>query len=164
MKTNYIAIDQGLANLGYAVFCQDGTILDKGILHTSKDKTTQERIKSLYVSLFDLKTQYNICDAACEYISGVNVRDTLKVMGIIYALFNTIEFRPTVVKEEFTGNKNATKKEMIQKAEELHCIKMRIKDEHLADALAIAYTYQKQILNKGGAENAKTTKKRSKTT
>lgn len=158
-----IGIDQGLANVGYAVLDyqskKDFKILESGVVKTKPDKRLEERIGEIYIKVDLLIHKYEATHMGCErfffnasdktiqFRSATIVRTNM-VSGVLFLLANKHrmfikDYVPGTVKKHVSGNGRASKDEMIQSIKELVFNQgqdIELKNDHEADAIGIALT------------------------
>jgi Holliday junction resolvasome RuvABC endonuclease subunit len=161
----FVSIDSSLANTGVATgfIKTDGEIVVDTIdLHeTSKSKSKQIRASSDTIAR--CKSTYDHVNYILQHLkphvifmetpSGSQNSSAMKSYGATCQLIGSlspapIQVTPNEVKMASTGNKTSSKKEMIEWASKEHptvswdCNKdgsLKNKNEHMADAIAIAY-------------------------
>jgi Holliday junction resolvasome RuvABC endonuclease subunit len=160
----FISIDSSLANTGIAV----GTIgpTDKIFIEkidlASTEKSKHKQIRASSDAITRCRKTYRFVDTLIkeekpnvifmETPSGSQSSSGMKSYGATCMLIASIspapiEVTPTEVKVESVGTKTASKQEMIAWAHALypevnwfyHANKLQNKNEHMADAIAIAY-------------------------
>lgn len=172
-----LGIDQGYANLGYAivkynVHTNTYKILKIGTIQTNSKYEIQFRIYTIYKELNKLIKKFNIDLISCERLfynnsissSGTKTRNksasivkTNMVTGVIFLLsamhnLKLKDFPPTTIKKQLTGSGKADKEEIIKVVDDL-CLKqnIKLKTNHESDAIAIAMTaissYIENLLN-----------------
>ena len=172
-----LGIDQGYANLGYAivkynVHTNTYKILKIGTIQTNSKYEIQFRIYTIYKELNKLIKKFNIDLISCERLfynnsissSGTKTRNksasivkTNMVTGVIFLLsamhnLKLRDFPPTTIKKQLTGSGKADKEEIIKVVDDL-CLKqnIKLKTNHESDAIAIAMTaissYIENLLN-----------------
>lgn len=164
-KIIVLGIDQGLASCGYGLLefnivknkAKLTKVLTYGVIKTTTRNNYGERLDIIYNKLEDLINKYNPSIIACERLfystpkkgnrnKSASIITTNMVTGIIHLLagrksINLKDFVPSSVKKAITGNGTAKKEDMIETIPKLLKIdEALIKIEHIADALAIAYT------------------------
>lgn len=167
MKYYILGIDQGIANLGYAVICfekkKNGEITKELIKHKYVKTTSKfyigTRLEALYKELLLVIKEYKICAIGCEKLffsqksenkatnkfrnKSASMVYTNLITGVIFLMSSqkgipVIDFTPGTIKKEICGNGKATKEEMIEAINSLFGIDYKI-SEHEADAIGIAY-------------------------
>lgn len=181
MKITFVAIDSSLANTGVAVgFIENEDIVIEKInlVSTSKDKTKQIRVSSDTVNRCRQTHRFvlNILNEVkpdvifVETPSGSQMANGMKNYGATCQLIAALEpepfeVTPIEVKVGSVNDKTASKQKIINWAYNLypslgwlfHAGKLQDKNEHMADAIAIAYAASqtpefkrfKQIVTKG---------------
>ena len=167
-RKNIIAlgIDQGYANLGYAIIkynihTDTYKVLKFGTIITNSKLEIQHRLKIIYDKLDIIIKKYPIDIISCESIfvngirnsSGQKTRNksasivkTNMSTGLIYLLssqhnLKIYSFPPTTIKKHLTGSGKADKDEVIKVVEDLSKKNnIIIKTNHESDAIAIGIT------------------------
>lgn len=158
-----IGIDQGLANVGYAVIDyrskDDFHLLESGVIKTKPDKKLEQRIGGIYEQVDLLIRQYepthmgcerfffNSSDKAIKFRSATIVRTNM-VSGVLFLLAHKHrmfikDYVPGTVKKHVTDDGRASKEEIIQFIQTLvlqQGQEIELKNDHEADAIAIALT------------------------
>lgn len=175
-----LGIDQGYANLGYAIVkynihTDKYSVLKSGTIVTKSKDEIQDRLFYIYKKMEDLLNTYDIDLMACErlFVNGersangnkrrnksVSIVRTNMSTGIIYLLSSQFkvrmnDFPPTTVKKQLTGNGRADKEEIIKVVEDLMNKQgLKVKTNHESDAIAIGITnissFIEKLLNKKG--------------
>lgn len=161
-----LGVDQGYANLGYAlvkynIHTNKYSVCSYGTITTSSKDEIQDRLLDIFNKLKDIITNNNIDVMSCErlFVNGdrqasgnkrrnksVSIVRTNMSTGIIYLLSSMYQieikdFPPTTVKKQLTGNGRADKEEIIQVVEDLMTKQgLKVKTNHESDAIAIAIT------------------------
>lgn len=149
-----MGIDPGLLNLGYAIIESRGNqldILDANTLKTRSEDPLPKRLYQLYLDLTSIIRAFSP-DALIveEPLSGVNPHSTAKVIQVYATILlasmeapvNVYTFKPTEWKKALFGYGQISKSALVRSLEALlnqsldEAIK---KDEHLLDALSLAY-------------------------
>lgn len=167
-KKNIISlgIDQGYANLGYAIVKYNihtnkySVLLSDTIKTNSKDEI-QDRLFVIYKKIKSLLESYNIDLMACERLfvnsdresngnrkrnKSVSIVRTNMSTGVIYLLSSEYnvkinDFPPTTIKKQLTGNGRADKEDIINVVEDLMTKQgLKVKTNHESDAIAIGIT------------------------
>lgn len=167
MKYYILGIDQGIANLGYAIICfeknKNGDITKKLIQHKYVKTTSKfyigTRLDFLYTELISIIKEYKICAIGCEKLffsqksedkstnkfrnKSASMVYTNLITGVIFLISSqrgipVIDFTPGTIKKEICSNGRASKEEMIESIKSLFGIDYKI-SEHEADAIGIAY-------------------------
>ena len=177
-KKNIIAlgIDQGYANLGYAIVrynihTNKYSVLHYGTIQTNSKDEIQNRLYYIYNELSKIIQKYPIDFISCERLfvgadrnscgekkrnKSASIVKTNMATGIIYLLSGQYhlkikEFSPMTIKKQLTGNGKANKEDIIQVVEELMTKQnLKVHTNHESDAIAIGITvisfYIEQIL------------------
>ena len=161
-----LGIDQGYANLGYAlvkynIHTNKYNVLSYGTITTNSKDEIQDRLLVIFNKLKDIIIKNNIDMMSCErlFVNGdrqasgnkrrnksVSIVRTNMSTGIIYLLSSMYgieikDFPPTTVKKQLTGNGRAYKEEIIKVVEDLMTKQgLKVKTNHESDAIAIAIT------------------------
>lgn len=156
-----IGIDQGVANVGYAVLNYqskgDFQLLESGAIKTKPNKELEERIGEIYKRV-DLLIQkykpthmgcerffFNASDKTMKFRSATIVRTNM-VSGVLFLLahqhrMSIKDYVPGTIKKHVTGDGRASKEEVIQSIQALVTQQgqaIALKNDHEADAIAIA--------------------------
>jgi Holliday junction resolvasome RuvABC endonuclease subunit len=160
----FVAIDSSLSNTGIAIgtITEDGSIQVEKIQLCETEKTKHKQVRASSDTIDRCRKTHRfihkILDAEMPDIvfvetpSGSQSSAGMKSYGATCALIasvepDPIEVTPVEVKVAFTGSKEASKVSIINKAVGLypqlewyyHAGKLQAKNEHCADAIAIAY-------------------------
>lgn len=156
-----LGIDQGLANVGYAVVDyrskDDFTLLDAGLIKTKADLNLEVRIGEIYNQVEVLVKEYKPTHMGCERLffnaadktlqfRSASIIRTNMVSGVLFLLaykhkMSVKDYVPGTIKKHVTNNGRASKKEVIESVKELVSNQgqsFTFKNEHIADAVAIA--------------------------
>ncbi len=155
----FIGIDPGLERIGFAVLQPQAKqpmkfeIETYGLIQTSADQSTPQRLQQIHQDLTEVITPY--CSTDTKLIAGVeqlffmkNVTTGIVVAqarGVILFTLQTLgctiqEVTPVGVKQALTGNGQADKK-MVQQMVQLELgLPTPPQPDDVADALAIALT------------------------
>lgn len=161
-----LAIDIGLANCGWAVIGRDGKVINCGVISTKKTKGINNtldhwgRMLGLRTALSNiLQTYVGVTHIAVEAISWPrNASATSKIgmaWGVVSSICGHLKFipiAPVEAKKFLTGNRKASKEEMIDEVikrlplQNNFLLKIRkTKREHAADAVAVGLTAQSKL-------------------
>lgn len=169
-KTRYdvisLGIDQGIANIGYAVTgLKDGKefLLQSGTFKTTTKHEFPVRIKMIYEFINELLQTYNVEVMGMEKLffnpvqgnkrnKSADIMRTNMVTGVLFLLASQynkriFDYTPGTVKKYVAGHGHAPKElvmEHVQGFAEKSGI--TIKTEHEADAIAISLTALKQFM------------------
>lgn len=161
-----IGIDQGYANLGFAVIrynvhTDKYSVLEFGTIITNSKDEIQNRLNVIYDKMEEVVNKYSIDMMSCERLfvnsgrnaNGDKIRNKSSAIvrtnmstGIIYLLaakHNILirDFPPTTVKKQLTGSGKADKEEIIKVVEDLMKKQgLTVKTNHESDAIAIGIT------------------------
>lgn len=159
-----LGIDQGLANIGYAIISTEPNLelLEHGIIKTKPDPVFGRRLLLIESKLLEVIEKYKpdlICTEAlfCNKAqsSGRNksaaIVQTNMATAVIFMLgaeknIPIRQFVPISVKKQVTGSGKATKEE-VEDAIKQHFKDVIIKKDHESDAIAIALTGHFSVLN-----------------
>lgn len=156
-----LGVDQGLANIGYALLhfrgLDDFDVIESGNIKTTPDQELKERISTIYHTIDSLFEKVDIEVLGCERFffnakdksltfRSATIVKTNMVTGVLFLLADKHnipikDFVPGTVKKKVAGHGRATKEMMIQAVKE-RCVNhaIAIKTDHEADAIAIALT------------------------
>lgn len=152
-----LGIDQGLANIGYAIIGQDDNgyknIVKSGSKKTSSKKETSIRLGEIYDFFDTMLNEYpEIEEIAMEeffygglnYARSVSIVTTNQVSGVLLLLarnrgISVRKIQPTHVKKTVTGKGNANKEAVMDKIKEIFS-ECTFKTDHECDAVAIGMT------------------------
>lgn len=161
-----IGIDQGYANLGFAVIrynvhTDKYSVVEFGTVITSSKDEIKDRLNVIYDKMGEVIDRHSIDIMSCERLfvnsgrnaNGDRVRNKSSAIvntnmstGIIYLLaaqrkISIRDFPPTTVKKQLTGSGKADKEEIIQVVENLMQKQgLTVKTNHESDAIAIGIT------------------------
>jgi len=155
-----LGIDQGLANVGYAVIDYDSadsfSILKSGAIRTKAKDDLSKRMNDIFseidkiIEIYDIshmgceKFFFNKSDKTLEFRSSTIVKTNM-VTGLLFLLahkhsISIKEFVPGTIKKHVTGNGRASKEAMIYEINSLckgQGFQKEIKNDHEADAIGI---------------------------
>ncbi len=153
-----IGIDPGLARVGYGIIEVQGnekTLLDCGIIETSKDQKEENRLLEIFMDLKELINKWEPDYAAVEKFFFYKSSTTISVVqarGVIMMTLGSLnipitEYAPAQIKLTITGFGRATKKDVLESV--MHSLKLNYppKPDDSADALAIALTKLNELVN-----------------
>lgn len=161
-----LGIDQGYANLGYAIVkynihTNKYSVLLSGTVKTNSKDEIQDRLFVIYKKIQSLLDSYEVDLMGCERLfvnsdreasgnkrrnKSVSIVRTNMSTGVIYLLSSQYnvkmnDFPPTTVKKQLTGNGRADKEDIIQVVEDLMTKQgLKVKTNHESDAIAIGIT------------------------
>lgn len=145
-----IGLDPGYGRLGFAVI--EGTnAFGYGVITTSKDQATAERLREIASDVRTLILQYQPELMSIETLFfAKNVTTGLKVAevrGVLLMLaaeagLEIVEVKPNEVKMALTGYGKADKRQMQEMVRAVFKLKKAPKVDDAADALAIAWCAQ----------------------
>jgi len=145
-----IGIDPGLACTGYAVLeMQAGniSIVEIGVIRTKAEEILSARLKTIYSGLKEVIEDHNPAALAVEQVfAAKNIASTIKLaharaMAVLLAGEKGLsfsEFTPREVKQNVTGNGNASKEQVQFMVKNILKMQEIIKPNDAADAVAIA--------------------------
>lgn len=169
-----LGIDQGYANLGYAIVkynihTNKYSVILSGTITTSSKEEIQDRLLMIYNKLLEILKCNNIDLMGCErlFVNGdrqasgnkrrnksVSIVRTNMSTGVIYLLssqYNIMinDFPPTTIKKQLTGNGRAEKNDIIKVVEELMTKQgLKVDKNHESDAIAIGITVISKYIEK----------------
>lgn len=155
-----LGIDQGIANLGYAIIDENEKLITYGCITTTSNESIEKRFEKIYIELSNIINEYEPDNISCEKLffstpgkgkrkKSASIVYTNMITGLIILLagqfnMNLKMFVPGSVKKKITNNGKATKDEVIGVIEKKYDIKTsKTKKEHIFDALAIALTFNR---------------------
>lgn len=151
-----LGIDPGSRNCGWAVLAtsedeKSAYLLGRGLITTRGDQA--ESLQMIYQSFQDVIAQYHPHSAALEAIFfNFNVSSAVKVGEargtIILALAQcgipSASYTPQQIKKVISGNGRADKKEVQARVADLLGDHQMLKNDHVADACAVAWCHARQ--------------------
>lgn len=183
-KTGYdvisLGIDQGIANIGYAVTAlKDGKeiLLQSGTFKTTTKHEFPVRMKMIYEFINDLLETYNVKVMGMEKLffnpvqgknrnKSADIMRTNMVTGLLFLLASQhnkqiFDYTPGTVKKYVAGHGHAPKELVLEHVQGLaERSGINIKTEHEADAIAISLTALKQYLENRHIDFTKPVKKK----
>ena len=162
-----IGIDPGTAIVGYGIIDYDKnkySIVDYGVVLTSKDLSTEERLEIVYNEIDKILKKYKPEFMAIEDLFYFkNNKTVAQARGVILLVGkqNNIamtSYTPLQVKIGITGYGKAEKKQVQQMVQKFLGLSEIPKPDDAADALAICITHINSLGSKlsfGGANNLK---------
>ena len=154
-----LCLDASLSCTGYVVFDDEGNIIDKGLIDTSKIKNKDkeihgEKLLCIFNTLNKLEHKYNFDKIIIErsFVKFNNATKAIqKTLGVIELLFNKkdiILISPKSTKT-FLCNGNADKKDMIRAVNFQYNLDLKeeekYKEDNIADAAALGHYYFNKI-------------------
>ncbi len=146
-----LGFDPGLATTGYGVVRASSnrwTVIDGGVITTSKGVTRPERLLEVYNEARKLIERYHPCGIAIEEIYfATNSRTamlTAETRGVLLmAAYGTPVrgYTPLQVKKRITGYGKAKKQQVQQMVKELLGLAETPRPDDMADGLALALCY-----------------------
>jgi len=152
MKT-ILGIDPGLLHTGYGIIQAEGTKfihIAHGVIKTDSNQDHGKRLECIYNSLNKLIKKYRPDEAGIETLYfAKNVKSAMPVSearGVILLCLakNNISFAdytPLIVKKAVVGSGRAEKRQVMEMIKIIFGLKEQIKQDHAADALAIAFCH-----------------------
>lgn len=159
-----LGIDPGTTIMGYGIIHVKGTnmkVIQMGVLHLSKIKTHELKLKKIFERTLQLVDEYNPDEFAVEApFYGKNVQSMLKLgraqgVAMSAALFRDIpifEYAPKKIKMAITGNGNASKEQVAAMLKSILDIKEMPKHLDASDGLAAAVCHLFQKNNNKNKE------------
>ncbi|MBF2099439.1 MAG: crossover junction endodeoxyribonuclease RuvC [Gloeomargaritaceae cyanobacterium C42_A2020_066] len=149
--TRILGLDPGLGTVGFGVLesqtrSETPTLLDYGVIQTSKEAAIGDRLATLYQDLHTLVDTWRPAVAAVEKLFFYRMGNTIAVAqarGVLILVLAqhqlpVFEFSPPQVKQTLTGDGRADKRAVqAAVAQELQ-LSMIPRPDDAADALAIA--------------------------
>lgn len=179
-----LGIDQGIANIGYAVTgLKDGVevLLQSGTFKTTTKHEFPDRMKLIYEFINGLLETYNVKVMGMEKLffnpaqgktrnKSADIMRTNMVTGLLFLLASQhhkriFDYTPGTVKKYVAGHGHADKELVLEHVQGLaERSGVLIKSEHEADAIAISLTALKQYVEwvKSGMATIVQSKKRKK--
>lgn len=151
-----LGLDPGTTVMGYGlILCINNklTLLQFGVIHLSKYKEHELKLKKIYDRIITLIDEFNPDEVALEApFFGKNVQSMLKLgraqgVAMAAALSRDIpikEYAPKKIKQSVTGNGNASKEQVAAMLMQLLNFKEAPKLLDATDALAVAVTHHYQ--------------------
>ena len=148
-----LGIDPGYGRVGYALLKENGNdfeVLDYGCFETSKDKSSYDRLNSIYDKVVELiKSHHPTVVSLEEIFFGRNVTtafDVGKAHGVVQLAASqshipVIYYTPAHVKISVSGFGKADKTQIQKMVKSILHPKEIPKPDDAADALAIALTH-----------------------
>lgn len=143
-------MDPGTATTGYGVVEQHGNALKalvSGVIRTSADQSTPERLQVIHRELQALATEWKPDEAAVEELFfSRNVQTAMSVgqargvaiLALADAGLEVAEYGPLAIKQAVTGYGRADKGQMQEMVRMLLCLSEIPRPDDAADALAVA--------------------------
>ncbi|MEO0082973.1 MAG: crossover junction endodeoxyribonuclease RuvC [candidate division WOR-3 bacterium] len=145
-----LGLDPGLSATGFGIVINNHC-LECGIIRSNSKQMLAERIYHIVQNLRKKIRQYQPTTCVIETLffrkeSARSVIYSAHLRGAIFFLCHqekipVIEVTPATVKRSLTGNGRASKQQINYVVKKIFNIKEKI-NEHVSDALAIAYTFQ----------------------
>lgn len=148
-----LGFDPGIATVGYGIIDNFGKVnktVDYGVITTSKNLQTCERLALIYNSAQQIITKYQPQAIALEELFFyTNVTTAMRVseargvlvLASVQFLGNIYEYTPIEVKMAMTGYGRADKKQIQLMVKSFLSLEGIPKPDDAADALAIALTH-----------------------
>ncbi len=148
-----MGIDPGLARMGYASLKMEPpkiTLLQCGLLTSSRDESTPRRLCSLYEGLTRVFEQMMPDEVAIEELffeqnvkTAMEVSQARGVALLVCGLFQkpVYEYKPVHVKQAVTGFGRATKDQIQKMIRILLNLTKAPQPDDVADAVALAWTH-----------------------
>ncbi len=148
-----LGVDPGTATTGFGLISKDGhklSLLDCGVILTSKDLEMPNRLKIIYDDLAQLVAQHKPDAIAVEKLFFTNNVTTAMTVSqargiiLLVASQNNVpiaEYTPLQVKMAVTGYGKATKKQVQEMVKKILKLNVIPKPDDAADALAIAICF-----------------------
>lgn len=161
-----LGIDQGIANIGYAVTgIKDGeeTIIRSGTFKTTTKHEFEKRLEMIYEFIKGILQTYNVNVMGLEKLffnpqqgnqrnKSADIMRTNMVTGLVFLLASqhnktVFDYTPGTVKKYVAGHGHAPKEKLRENVEQLALNSgIVIKTDHEADAIGISLTALKQYL------------------
>ena len=151
-----LGLDPGTSVMGYGLIAIQGQqlkLVQYGVIHLSKYKTHELKLKKIFDRVISLIDDYNPDEVALEApFFGKNIQSMLKLgraqgVAMAAALSREIpitEYAPKKVKQSVTGNGNASKEQVAQMLMTLLHFKEAPKLLDATDALGVAVCHHFQ--------------------
>ncbi len=155
-ETIILGLDPGTSVMGYGLIMVKGqkmSLLQFGVIHLSKYKNHETKLKKIFERVISLIDDYNPDEVALEApFYGKNVQSMLKLgraqgVAMAAALSREIpitEYAPKKVKQSVTSNGNASKEQVTNMLITLLNIKEAPKMLDATDALGVAVCHHFQ--------------------
>ncbi len=162
-ETIILGLDPGTSVMGYGLIMVKGqkmSLIQFGVIHLSKYKNHETKLKKIFERVISLINDYNPDEVALEApFYGKNVQSMLKLgraqgVAMAAALSREIpitEYAPKKVKQSVTSNGNASKEQVANMLITLLNIKEAPKMLDATDALGVAVCHHFQ---KGAPEKS----------
>lgn len=146
-----LGIDPGYHKIGFGIIEKKNNnidLIDFGVIETNNKESFEFRIQEIKKDLDFILHKYKIDFCGIEKLyfttntkTGINVAQARGVIISKILDFNIpiYEFTPLEIKNNFTGDGNADKKQIQDMIKKIFHINYDIKPDDTADALAIAY-------------------------
>jgi Holliday junction resolvasome RuvABC endonuclease subunit len=155
MVKHYMGVDPSTVSTGFALLNEAGKLIKYGTINPPSDMSHEQKLWYQYGILDTIVQTYYIEAIVCEdQFNGPNV-DTLKkiartsaVLMIIAAQHNIqLEMMyPVSWRKLFHKKGNATKKDTITLANEVHNLELKQKHNDIADAIGMAHACRLKYL------------------
>lgn len=142
----YMGVDPSTVSTGWAVFNQNGELVDYGVIRTDDELPMHKRLLFQYDALKVVIGSWNITHMLCEDQFSRNNIDTLKKLSqtrgmvMLVAAENTIEFdlaTPSQWRKIYLGKGNATKRDCVKQVNEQYGLSLKMAQNDIAEAIGI---------------------------
>jgi crossover junction endodeoxyribonuclease RuvC len=152
-----LGIDPGTGILGFGIIDVDkskATLVDAGVIRTSKDEIDSHRLKTIYDELSEVISEFKPAMMSVEKLFfAQNVTTAMTVSqarGVVLlcgeqAGLDIHEYTPLQIKQAITGYGKADKKQMQEMVRVLLGLKEIPKPDDCADALAAAICHSMNV-------------------
>lgn len=153
-EKTFLGIDPSTKATGYGIVNEGGELLDYGVIRPEEEMNFGELILYKYNILKELIERYNVTLVACEdQFNGVNP-DTFKklsrVTGLVQLLAAQQEkplelYYPAAWRKIFHNTGKAKKPETLKLVNQMHGLKLLVKQNDISDAIGIAHAARKKF-------------------
>ena len=152
-----IGIDPGIAKVGYGIIESKNNCIkpvDYGIITTTADLETPERLEIIYELINELIEMYEPTDMAIEELffnrntsSAIKVAQArgVQILAAKRKKLGIYEYTPLQIKQAITGYGRAEKEQVQEMVKYLLGLSEVPKPDDTADALAVAITHSSAI-------------------
>lgn len=146
----YMGVDPSTVSTGWAVFSQEGDLVDYGVIRPSDKLPIHERLGIQFATLEEIVSKWKITRMLCEDqfggFGGKQNLDTLKKLSqtrgmvMVVAAKNNIEFNiatPTQWRKIYLGAGNATKRDCVKRVNEQYSLSLKMVQNDIAEAIGI---------------------------
>lgn len=148
MTKNYMGVDPSTTSTGFAILNEKKELLKYGTINPPEGLSHQDKLKYLFNELNELIRDFEIQGIVCEDQFSRNNVDTLKkltrtcsIVMLVSSLHDLpLELSyPSSWRKVFHGKGNVVKKDTVALVNVVHNLKLRLKDNDIADAIGLAH-------------------------